>query len=188
MKGEMILAKRLSCVPGGVYAQGKWRFHPVDFETESEYLQSRVISAEKQLDSLANFKATPCDNVIYVVSANPDDMKAKYFAAYLATIHQAHLKHNANIRWESVYGGYTNKLLTSEEQFSMLILSGLAINSTPAKIEKARDLIERFSTLPRIVCVAGEDPISFAATKLHLPCHAIAYFPSSISKSVNEVI
>ncbi len=186
---ELIVAARLASVPGSVYRQGKFRFSPVDFAIENDSLEARIIDHKVQLASLSSFKENPAAGQTFIVAANPDDMKAKYFAAYLATIHQKKLKHLSNIVWEQVQGGYTNKILQqNEDSCSMLILSGLAVNSTQAKIEKARDIIEKFCNIPVVVCVAGEDPISFAATKLHLPCHALAYFPSKLSKSVNEVI
>lgn len=184
----MIEVPKLSCVPGSVYRQGKFKFKPLDFVVESEFLESRVFSADIQESALSDFIAHPTQALTYVVSGNPDDSKAKFFAAYLVHQHLKRLKHNANVHWEQLTGGYTNRLLDSQAAYSMVVLSGLATNSTQAKIEKARDLVERFTNIPVVVVVAGEDPISFAATKLHVPCHAMAYLPAKMAKAVNQVI
>jgi hypothetical protein len=71
---------------------------------------------------------------------------------------------------------------------SMLIISNLAENSTAMKIEKCKDLLEKFPNIPRVVVVAGTDPVSFAATQLHVPAHGICYISSALSKSVQQVI
>ena len=50
----------------------------------------------------------------------------------------------------------------------MLILTNLAANSSNEKIEKCRDLLALYSDIPRVVTVAGCDPLEFAISKLHM--------------------
>lgn len=83
-------------------------------------------------------------------------------------------------------GNFQNPALQDEP--TLLIMTNLTPRSSNVKYEKVRDLIERHSTIPKIIVIAGEDPISFAATRLHVPCHALAYFGSEVSKTFNEVI
>jgi hypothetical protein len=175
-------------VHGSVWRQGDFYWEPMAFVLESPRLEQKIIEASAQVDSLSEFVAKPNTPMIYVVAGNPDDSKAKYFAAYLAAQHKAHLKHRADIIWEPVFGGYDNPIMRRDIEPTMLIISNLAENSTAAKIEKAKDMIEKFPNIPRIVVVAGTDPVSFAATQLHVPAHGLAYFSSALSKSVQQVI
>lgn len=175
-------------VHGSVWRQNHFVWEPTAFVIESPRLESRIVEASKQLDSLAKFTEKPSRPMIYIVAGNPDDGKAKYFAAYLAYLHKKMFEHRAEIYWEAVFGGFDNPLMKRDLNPTMLILSNLSENSTAVKIEKAKDLIERWPNIPRVVVCAGEDPISFAATKLHVPAHGIAYFSSALSKSVQEVI
>ncbi len=175
-------------VHGSVWRQNHFVWEPTSFVIESPRLESRIVPASKQLKSLEAFIEKPNRPMIYVVCGSPDDSRAKYFAAYLAYIHKCKYLHRADIYWEAVFGGFENPLLKKDVSPTMLIISNLAENSTAVKIEKAKDLIEKYPNIPRIVVCAGEDPISFAATKLHVPAHGIAYFSSSLSKTVQEVI
>lgn len=175
-------------VHGSIWRQGSFVWEPQSFVLESPKLDGRIIEDSVMVESLENFRTNPTAPQTYVVAGNPDDNKAKYFAAYLALIHKERLKHHANIVWENIFGGFDNLLLKKDTDPSMLILSGLAENSTNIKFEKARDLIERWPDIPKVIVCAGEDPISFASTKLHIAAHSIAYFPSRMSKTVQEVM
>lgn len=175
-------------VHGSVWRQNHFVWEPTAFVIESPRLESRIIEVSKQVKSLEAFMEAPNRPMVYVVCGNPDDSKAKYFAAYLAYLHKCKYQHRAEIHWEAVFGGFENPLLKRDITPTMLIISNLSENSTAVKIEKAKDLIEKWPNIPRVVVCAGEDPISFAATKLHVPAHGIAYFSSSLSKSVQEVI
>ena len=55
---------------------------------------------------------------------------------------------------------------------SMLILSNFNTESTPLKVEKLRDILERYSNIPRIVVLGGIDPFTFFATRLNYPLDA----------------
>lgn len=175
-------------VHGSVWRQPPFLWEPVSFAVESFKLETRLIDESVQFESLEAFKTNPNDPLIYMVAGNPDDSKAKYFAAFLCAIHKEFARHRENIIWENITGGWDNPLLKKEIEPSMLVISGLAENSTPVKLEKARDLVEKFPNVPRIVVCAGEDPLSFAQVKLHIPCHGLAYFPSKITKTVQEVM
>ena len=175
-------------VHGSVWRQADFVWEPSAFVIESPRLENKIIESSVQIESLEQFKANPAAPMIYVIAGNPDDSKAKYFAAYLAYLHKLKLATRADVHWEAIFGGFDNSLIKKDIEPSMLIISNLAENSTAVKIEKAKDLLERWPNIPRIVVCAGEDPISFAATKLYVPCHGLAYFSSSLSKKVQEVI
>lgn len=175
-------------VHGSVWKQGHFVWEPRAFVIESPRLENKIVEATRQIESYNAFLEHPGRPMTYFVAGNPDDSKAKYFAAFLAYHHKMKYGHRAEIVWEAVFGGFDNPLLRKDINPTMLILSNLTENSTNVKIEKARDLIERWPNIPKIVVCSGEDPISFASTKIYSPCHGIAYFSSSLSKSVQEII
>lgn len=181
-------------VPGSVWRQPPFPFSPQPFTTESEGLHQRILPEDVQIDSLSRFLRDPLKPIIYGVSGRPDDSKAKYFAAYLMDVHAKAIQTNQLVRpvWEPLYGGFDNKLKNEHQagliKPSLLVLSNLTPNSTSVKLEKARDLLEYFSDIPRIVVVAGEDPISFLSTRLYVPVNAIAQFAEKSVKQKIEVI
>jgi hypothetical protein len=170
----------------GSYDRKGLKWDPVGFQVESDRLEAKLYPASVQQTSLEAFTRNPKQPMNYFVAGSPDDKDARYFAAYLAQIHMEALGLSAHVRWESVIGNFQNPAL--DEEPSLLIMTNLTPRSSNLKYEKARDLIERHSTIPKIIVVAGEDPISFAATRLFVPCHALAYFGSSVSKTFTEVV
>lgn len=173
----------------GTYDMGGLKFDPSSFVIESPKLEQKIIEASVQEASYTRFLANPCKAMTYLVAGNPDDQKAKYFAFHLAELHQRHLGLKADLRIETVVGNFDNPLIVNREAApSMLIITNLTIRSSNLKFEKVRDLIERFPRIPKVIVAAGEDPISFAATRLHLAVHGIAYFGNRLSKTMNEVI
>jgi hypothetical protein len=164
------------------------QWDPQAFVIESERLEQRIIEANVQQKSLAAWNKNPKRPMTYIVSGSTHDEKAKLFAAHLVDIHWQRLGINADVVWEPVFNGYENKLIQRESTPSLIVLTNLSTKSNYLKYDKARDVCERFGSVPKIIVVAGEDPISFAATRLHVPAHAVAYFGSKLVKTYNEVI
>lgn len=165
-------------VPGSVFRQSAFRFDPMPFGLESERLDERIIEASIQRESLTDFLEDPIRASIYCVSGNPDDLKAKYFAAYLV---QEHIKQHPEPRvvWYPMYGGFSNPLVDRDPNLgdpSMIVMTNLTKISTNQKLEKTRDILERYADVPCVVVAAGMDPISFMATRLFSPVNYIAYF------------
>lgn len=181
-------------VPGAVWKQGPFKWDPCTFACESEKLHEKFIEPRVQNDSLLRFMKEPDLPMIYGVTGNPDDAKAKLFAAYLVQIHQQRLGLKANVVWHTMYGGFDNPLLKEYDPIdgkaepSMLVISNLTPNSTGLKLDKTRDLLERFENIPRIVVGAGEDPMSFLTTRLYSQINGLAYFSESLIKKRIEVI
>jgi hypothetical protein len=159
------------------------------FATESEQLNSRFVEPQTQDKSLAMFLKDTRTPMIYGVSGNPDDSKAKYFAAYLIAAHMKALGTDANPVWATLYGGFDNPYMNDDKAApTMLVLCNMTPNSTTLKLEKARDLITKFADIPRIVVAAGMDPMSFLTTRLHVPIHGICYLAEGLMKSRVEII
>ena len=172
-------------VPSSVWAQKPFKFDPAGFIPESPRIEKKIVEASAQTKSLTSFVQDPTRPMIYIVAGNPDDSKAKYFAAYLVAVHVQRLQVKSNVVWDVLHGGWDNLTLKAEPM-SMLVLSNLTDQSSKVKLEKARDLVEKWSTIPRILVCAGEDPISFA-TRMRIAAHGIAYFWSKNNKMVQEI-
>lgn len=168
--------------------QKRLLWDPTSFVLEGEKLEQKIIEATVQAKSLERWNKDPKAAMNYIVAGSTHDEKAKYFAAHLVDIHRQRLGINADVVWEPVFNGYENKLLQRDSTPSLIVLTNLGTKSNYLKYDKARDVIERFGSVPKIIVVAGEDPISFAATRLHVPAHGIAYFGSRLVKTFNEVI
>lgn len=176
-------------VPSHVWRTRPFRWEPITFATESEQLNNKFVEPSMQDRSLSMFLQDPSTPMVYGVSGNPDDSKAKYFAAFLVAAHMKALGSDANPVWAPMYSGFDNPYMSDDRAPpSMLVLTNMTPNSTNLKLEKARDLIEKFSDIPRIVVVAGMDPMSFLTTRLHVPVNALAYFSEALIKSRVEVI
>ncbi len=183
-KGQIV-----NIVPSHVWRARHFKWNPITFATESERLNAKFIESPVQDKSLATFLEDPSTSMIYGVSGNPDDSKAKYFAAFLVAAHLKVMGADANVIWAPQYGGFDNPHMSDDRAApTMLVLTNLTPNSTPFKLEKARDLLEKFSDIPRVVVIAGMDPLSFLTTRLHVPVHGIAYFSEALVKSQIEVI
>lgn len=179
-------------VPGSVFRTSGFNWDPVGFAVESDRLHEKIYDPEVQTESLQRFIEEPDGPMIYGVTGNPSEAKARYFAAYLVHIHCRAVT-APNILWHTLYGGYDNKVLRDYEhpdvgEPTMVVITNLATNSTASKFEKARDILERFSKVPCVVVAAGEDPISFLSTRLYVPCHGIAYFSEALVKRRVEVL
>lgn len=176
-------------VPGSVWRQSAFKWRPQAFATQSDELNEKFIEPTIQDQSLAQFIKRPSRPMIYGVSGNPDDTKAKLFAAYLMAAHCKTLGSDANPWWIQLTGGFDNPWIDRDKaRPTMIVLCGLTPQSTNQKLEKARDIIEAFPNVPRVVVVAGADPLSFVSTRLHVPVHGLAYFCEAIIRSKIEVV
>ena len=178
-----------SVVPGSVWRQTAFRWEPKPFATMSDELNEKFIEPSVQDASLVRFIKKPFQPMIYGVAGNPDDAKAKLFAAYLVDKHCKRVKGDANPWWINLVGGFDNQWLDPQRpRPSMIVLTNLTPQSTNQKLEKARDILETYPDIPRIVVVAGADPLSFLATRLHVAVHGLAYFCEALIKNKIEVI
>lgn len=145
---------------------------------------SRTISKQKQLKAIEVLMTRPLRGSYAVgISSFPSDLKAKQLA--VAVMNVAMLQYAKSHRkagrgmplWHKVYGGLGDPLRdkSNVETPSLLIISNINSTSTGYKLEKVRDLLEKYAQIPRIVITGGEDPITLFATKLNLPLKAAVY-------------
>lgn len=170
-------------VPGSVFRQPAFSFDPQPFKVEWEKYEDRFIEEDVLTESIEHFLADPSDPITYCVSGNPDDMQAKYFAAWLAMKHMEAVKF-PKVVWEPLYGDFRNPLIKERDRsITLIVISNLCLNATNVKLEKARDILEFYDNVPRIVVAAGTDPITFMSSKLFLPTQAVTYFHSGRLKT-----
>lgn len=173
-------------VPWSVWQQPKFLFNPGDFIVEHPKLKEKLIDELVQVKSLERFHSDPFSPVVYGVAGEPSDSLALYFAAYLTLVLIS--KGGKNVAWVPCYGNFSNRLVENPEDIDMLVIYNLAENSSNTKIEKARDLLVMYPNIPRIVVSAGEDPITFFATKLHHKLNSLFFASSKLSKRASEII
>lgn len=158
--------------------------HVTTLVSEVEGLKRRRVLKSSQLDHFTNVCQKPFSSpYLYIIGSQPNDGKAKQVAAFimeLATKGQLQGKHTRSTRgrqlplWHMMTGGWHDRLRDgADDQPSLLILSNVTVTSTNAKLEKLRDLLEMYNHIPRVVVMTGEDPMSFANTKLFLPVNHV---------------
>lgn len=145
-------------------------------EQKSPNSPDKIISPAKQLKALNTIMSNPLrGSYVLAISSYPSDLRAKYLAA---TIMNEAIKVQQKVRsfkalplWHHVYGGAGDVLRDKPlaESPTMLVISNVNANSSQTKLEKVRDLLEKFSNIPRIVVLGGSDPCSLFSNYLHFP-------------------
>lgn len=179
---EKILTAR--GVPPADFLHGKERIDAqtclVKYEVEIPRMPTKVVSPAKQLKALLSINASPIrSNYVLGISSFPTDALAKYLAIHL--FNKACLEWQVRHKpgrclplWHRIFGGFNDSLRDKpiEETPSLLVLSNLNEASSSYKIEKVRDILEKYSHVPRIVVLSGSDPITFFSQKLYYPINA----------------
>lgn len=169
-------------------------FTPMDFKPLSErFTKDKLYTADMQLDSIQAFMDAPKSPRVICITGAVDDSGAKALAAMLVQRHNEVRKLDANVVWSALYGGFETLVDDYKDSFkqkpTMVVISNLTSASTNHRLERARDILDYFQDVPRIVVAAGEDPISFMAFRLRYEVHGIAYFSADAIKQAKvEVI
>lgn len=153
----------------------------------------KPIAVQRQYKALVALLENPLRRPYAIgIGSYPSDLRAKYLALMLMNAAvDAHIKHRKPGRafplWHRVYGGLSDSLRDKpiQEIPSMLILVNVNSGSSNYKLEKVRDLLEKFSDVPRIVVSGGEPPCDLFANKLYFPMKAGVYIgPSNLVREV----
>ncbi len=171
-------------VPYADLIHGQGTFNVLDnlvkYETDIPGVHSKVVSIVKQVRALESMIENPI-RARYTVCFNsfPSDLLAKHLGVHIFNLaisswYKRHKPGRVLPIWHRVYGGLSDTIRdkATDELPSLLVLSNVNDQSSAYKLEKVRDLLERFSDIPRIVITSSRDPITFFATKLHYPINA----------------
>lgn len=185
-------------VPGGDFLHSKDGFDAGEllcsYETNIFGMPPKTISIIKQERALERVLENPLStNYVMGISSFPSDALAKHLA--ITIMKKACEKWASSSRrrgkimptWHRVFGGFNDALRDNkgEDNLSMLIISNVNELSSAYKMEKVRDLLEKYSEIPRIVVLSGEDPISFFANRMHFPINiGIRLGPANRIKSL----
>lgn len=181
-------AGALKFIPGIVWSCRPFKFLPKTFCLDHPQLsKTKFFDKNIQIESLEHWKQNTTVPRIYVCTSSPDDLTAKYFASYLIVQHLQQLKNKANVVWEELNSSYSD-YDTDVCKPTLLVLSGLCVDSSKVRLEKARDLVNKYYDIPRIVIGGGTDPITFASVYLRTPVNSIFYSISSLCASSSQVI
>lgn len=162
----------------------------IDVNNEDVRGTLTTVNVKKQLRYVERFYKNPLDSMrCMCISSIPSDLKAKQLALHL--FWKATLAHRAGERpnrrqystpplWHRLYGGFDEPLLTQAgERPSLLVLTNVLEDSTASKIEKTRDLLEKFSDVPRILVTGGTDPLQIFRSRLYYPVDACIYLDAT---------
>ena len=144
----------------------------------SEHARRQPISLSRQITQYTKSWEKPYGAWLMVIGSDFDEDLAVVSA--LGLMYQSMSRHAKRPNeckqpylWR-LFGGSYDRLRQNDDfrngvgGIGMLILTNLAENSTPDKIEKARDLIAMYPDIPKVVTVAGSDPLVFSLEKLHI--------------------
>ncbi len=171
-----------SIVPGFTWSQRPFDFRPKTFYLDHPSLDtSKFFEKDLQINSLENWNKDCGVPRIYVCTSSPEDLPARYFAAYLVNIFINKYR-GSSVVWKE------SSNLENIYSPSLLVLSGLCIETSKYRLEKVRDLVVKYYNIPRIIVGAGTDPITFAKAYLRIPVNGIFYKTENICSISNEVI
>lgn len=151
----------------------------ISMEPDLPSVANKPISTKKQLDSLRKLLRNPLRFTGTIgISSYPSDSRAKYLAQMIMSAaideYQANRRHYGTKslpKWHRVYGNFKDSLrdIGKPEDVSMLIISNIHDESSSIKIEKIRDLLEMYSSVPKIVVKGGAQVIDLFTYRLSYP-------------------
>lgn len=158
-----------------------------------DHVKSKLINADSQISTIEKLLDNPLrGHPIVCINSYPTDLRATMVGANIleaATFKyrdgQANRKPIGQPYWVRLYsdkwGGYIDDI--REKKPSLLIISNITSASTQQKLEKLRDILDYFDTIPRIVITgtsSKENPLEFFANRLHYPLnHAVQIGPAN---------
>lgn len=153
------------------------------FEPTIPQTSNKIVSVNKQIAMLERIVTNPLrGNYTACISSFPTDAKAKALAIQVMQTailtHQKHRKPGRSLPyWHRIFGGLGDPLRDKniQEVPSLLILSNITVDSSANKLEKVRDLLEKYNNIPRIVVIAGVDPFTFFGAGIHFPLNYGVY-------------
>jgi hypothetical protein len=155
----------------------------------------RSISIGKQINNLHRLMSNPLrGSYTAAIGSYPSDTRAKLIAVNImnAAIDAqiaGKLRGRAYPLWHRLYGGLYDNLRDSKETqlLSLLVITNVGVDSSQNKLEKLRDLMERYDNTPKIVVVNGIDPVTFFAERVRLPLNYAFYCSAEQKASILDI-
>lgn len=170
----------------GAKIQKPFRFNPVSFTSSVQGLKPKAITKETQLKQFQEFLDEPFAPRTYCVVSAPNDGMAKLLAAYM--MQHAIINHRTTLPvWHDLTQSFKNSLIEDNVHASLLVLNNVGATSTPAKLEKLRDLLTHYADIPRVVVATGCDPFMFFTQYMYMGLNACAYMTTDQVKKSYEL-
>ncbi len=154
-------------------------------DREVRGVPTKTVSASKQYKDLVSIMANPLrGNYLMAIGSFPSDLKAKHLACTIlnhaiTTFHGESRKHGRGLPiWHRVYGGFSPDPIRDKsvaEVPSLIVLSNVDKESTPVKLEKLKDILEKYSHIPRIVVTGGDPACDLLVNRLHCAVRVSLY-------------
>ena len=154
--------------------------HCVSITREMDGMVKHIAPSEQKRVFVQTIKYPTKTAYTYLITAKSSDLLAKIaaFQIYRA----AHAMLSAP-HWHTIDGSFTDKLRDDESYRSytvnnpnLLVITGLAINSTAVKFDKCRDILEMYTNIPRVIVAQGEEPFVFNEKCLFTSINRVMHF------------
>lgn len=174
LREELLSARGLE-VPESAFRVGVHKFDPKPFSVggPSSRMREKHYGKEVQEISLQGFLENPLQPSIYGVASQRSPEMANFFCAYLAQEFMQRTHGSNKVLW--VRGHQISKDVIVPDTVTMLVLSGLTPNTPKFILDKVANMLDRYDTIPRVVSIVGEDPITFFALYLYTTVHRVFF-------------
>lgn len=167
-------------------------------QLEYSDIRDKNISVKKQENNLHRILANPLRGAPVIgISSYPSDLRAKLVAALIvSTAIDAYKEGGRKVRsrqlplWHKIYGGFKDELRDNPgDKPCLLVITNITDDCSNIKLEKIRDLLEKYDDIPRIVVTGGKDPLTFFAERLKYPLkHGIYVGPERREETTGDVL
>lgn len=187
LQPQSFFSSRGVVVPGSVWKEPGFVFSPKDYVPSGcPRLSEKVMASAKQTDSLSRFMEDPTRPVVYGVGSAPADNKARYFAAFLL---QSYLDKatSHSVVWEPLHIILSQSSALRSRTPTFLVVENVFDHTSAARLEKLRDLLLDFDSIPRVVVTSGMDPFSMITGKLGYRVDSLFFHAEKSFKQVEVV-
>lgn len=186
VKNKGLFLERGVQVPGSVWRQAPFKFDPKPFAVGNEYLKHRILQPSVQRGSLEGFLEDPSIPGLYAVGSEPTADRANLFAAFLMH-HYLSVRVNTIARWHPLWD--RTDIVRNDSPCSFLVISDIYSKMTQYRMEKLRDLVNKYDSIPRVLVITGCDPVTFCQSELHIANTHLFYTPSpEVNRKQPEVV
>lgn len=148
---------------------------------------SKTVSKKMQLDHYKETLENPLSNgYVYCISSEYNTQRASYVAfEIIVNAIDEHMQFTGDKGdlpiWHYVIGGFKDKFRDRDinETPALIVLDGCYKDASDIKIEKARDILELYYDIPRIILTTGIDPLTFMYERMYSPVNRVLHLGTS---------